>query len=125
MHDLQNLTIFLIIFTGTKYGHGVYFTNDSSYSLGFCADQNNQKANVRANETAPTVTSFQMYVVKVLVGEFTKGNSRMKVPPSKNDPKNSKLLFDSVVNDMSDPWIFVIFQDNQCYPEYLITFDHT
>ena len=125
MHDLQNLIIFRIIFAGTSFGHGVYFTNDSSYSLDFCADQNNLKANVRANHTAATVTSFQMYVVKVLVGEFTKGNSRMKVPPSKNDPKNPNLLFDSVVDGMSDPSIFVIFKDHQCYPEYLITFNLT
>ena len=123
MHHFPDLII-RIIFTGTKFGHGVYFTNDSSYSLSFCADQNNLKANVRVNDTATTVTSFQMYVVKVLVGEFTKGNSGMKVPPSRNDPENPSQLFDSVVNNMADPSIFVIFQDHQCYPEYLITFNH-
>lgn len=65
-----------------------------------------------------------MYVVKVLVGDFTKGTRGMKAPPSKNDPNNPSLLFDSVVNSTSNPTIFVIFQDSQCYPEYLITFEY-
>ena len=69
--------------------------------------------------------SYQMYVVKVLVGEFTEGAEGMKAPPSKNDPKNPSLLFDSVVDDTSDPKIFVIFQDSQCYPQYLITFEYS
>ena len=64
-----------------------------------------------------------MYAVKVLVGEFTQGNNTMKAAPSKNDPKNPNRLFDSVVNDMMNPHIFVVFQDHQCYPEYLITFE--
>ena len=65
-----------------------------------------------------------MYVVKVLVGEFTKGAKGMKVPPSRNDPNNPNLLFDSVVDDTSNPKIFVIFQDSQCYPQHLITFKY-
>ncbi|CAB4006807.1 poly [ADP-ribose] polymerase 14-like [Paramuricea clavata] len=65
-----------------------------------------------------------MYVVKVLVGNFTKGEEKMRVPPSKDDPKNTSLLFDSVVDDTASPKIFVIFQDHQSYPEYLITFEH-
>ena len=65
-----------------------------------------------------------MYVVKVLVGEFAKGARGMKAPPSKNDQNNPSLLFDSVVDNASNPTIFVIFQDSQCYPEYLITFEY-
>ncbi|XP_028403594.1 protein mono-ADP-ribosyltransferase PARP14-like [Dendronephthya gigantea] len=106
---------------GTKFGRGVYFSKDSSYSLAYCADQNDHKP----NNAGATVRSFQMYVVKVLAGDYTKGNKKMKVPPSKNDPNNPNLLFDSVVDEMVNPSIFVIFQDHQCYPEYLITFNHT
>ena len=70
------------------------------------------------------VKSFQMYVVRVLVGDFTKGTKDMIVPPSKNDPSNKNLRFDSVVDDTARPHIFVVFQDHQCYPEYLISFDN-
>lgn len=65
---------------------------------------------------------LQMYVVKVLVGEFTVGKQGMKAPPLRNDPNNPGLQYDSVVNDKENPTIFTIFHDNQCYPEYLITF---
>ena len=62
-----------------------------------------------------------MYLAKVLTGEYTKGRSGMKEPPAK-DPTNEALKFDSTVNDVDDPHIFVVFFDGQAYPEYLITF---
>ena len=107
------------------YGKGVYFTNDSSYSLGYCVNDNDSIAGVRPADNIENtrVESFQMYAVKVLVGDFTRGCSRLIAAPSKNDPKNPNLLYDSVVNNMVEPTIFVIFIDHQCYPEYLITFD--
>lgn len=63
----------------------------------------------------------KMYVAKVLVGEYTKGASGMKAPPSKNDPNNPGLRYDSVVNNVHNPTMYIIFQDNQYYPEYLLT----
>ena len=45
----------------------------------------------------------------------------MKKPPPIN-PRRPEILFDSMVNDMQDPSIFVVYYDNQCYPEYLIRF---
>ena len=63
----------------------------------------------------------KMYVAKVLVGEYTKGKKGMKTPPTKDDPYNPGLCYDSVVDHRSDPSMYIIFQDNQCYPEYLLT----
>lgn len=62
-----------------------------------------------------------MYIAKVLVGDYTCGKSGMKAPPSKNDPENRGLLYDSVVDNTINPTMYVIFQDNQYYPEYLLT----
>ena len=45
----------------------------------------------------------------------------MVVPPPK-DPSRLEMLYDSVVDLCENPSIFVFFFDNQCYPEYLITF---
>jgi poly [ADP-ribose] polymerase 10/14/15 len=65
-----------------------------------------------------------MYMAKVLVGEYTRGASGMKAPPSKNDPNNPGLRYDSVVDNPSNPSMYIIFQDNQYYPEYLLTLQY-
>ena len=44
----------------------------------------------------------------------------MIVPPAKN-PSRPEILYESVVDNQVGPSIFVVFYDNQCYPEYLIT----
>lgn len=62
-----------------------------------------------------------MYLARVLVGKYTAGKQGMKTPPA-IDPSKPEILFDSVVNNMDDPIIFVIFNDFHVYPEYLITF---
>ncbi len=45
----------------------------------------------------------------------------MKTPPPIN-PHRPEILFDSTVDKPLNPTVFVIFADNQSYPEYLITF---
>lgn len=62
-----------------------------------------------------------MYLVRVLVGQFTKGARDMAVAPAK-DPSDPTVLFDSVVDNASNPGIFVVFYDSDAYPEYLITY---
>ena len=62
-----------------------------------------------------------MYLARVLTGEYTKGSSSMLVPPAKS-PTNPNVLYDSVVDNVHNPSIFVVFYDAQAYPEYLITF---
>ena len=62
-----------------------------------------------------------MYYTRVAVGQYAVGNSSMLVPPAKGG--NSNDSYDSVVNNVTNPTIFVLFYDNQYYPEYLITFN--
>jgi len=62
-----------------------------------------------------------MYVVRVLTGQYTAGSSSMIVAPSK-DPNDPAVLFESVVDDTSNPSIFVVFYDADAYPEYLIVY---
>ena len=45
----------------------------------------------------------------------------MLVPPAKS-PTNPNVLYDSVVDNIGNPSILVVFYDPQAYPEYLITF---
>lgn len=98
-----------LFYTGALYGNGVYFANASAYSTRYCCP-------------AEPGRDLKMYVVKVLVGKFTVGQEGMKAPPSRNDQNNPGKLYDSLVDKMKRPSIFVIFQDNQYYPEYLISF---
>ena len=94
-------------FPGTLHGQGCYFARDASYSNGYASpDAQGQK---------------HVYLVRVLTGEFITGSGSMITPPAK-DPKNPTLLFESVVDNMANPGIFVVFFDADAYPEYLITY---
>ena len=62
-----------------------------------------------------------MYLVKVLVGEYTVGRQGILTPPVKNT-NNVTDTYDTVVDNVTNPAIVVVFYDWQCYPEYLITF---
>ena len=61
-----------------------------------------------------------MYLARVLVGQYCVGNSSMIVPPA-NNKSRPEILYESVVDDQGNPSIFVVFCDNQSYPEYLTT----
>ncbi|KAG2459583.1 PAR14 polymerase, partial [Polypterus senegalus] len=91
------------------YGKGTYFAVDASYS----ASNTYSVPNLQGNK--------HMYLSRVLTGEFTLGNASYIVPPSKNTA-NPTDLYDSVVDNVQSPKVFVIFNDAQAYPEYLITF---
>jgi len=84
----------------------VYFARDAQYSVPYAKGD---------------VGDRYMYLAKVLVGQYCVGNNAMIVPPPKN-PSKPEILYDSVVDQMGNPSMFVVFFDNCCYPEYLITF---
>ena len=63
-----------------------------------------------------------MYLAGVLTGEYTLGKQNMIIPPAKDPTKDPNLVFESVVENISNPSIFVVFTDAQAYPEYLIIF---
>ena len=61
-----------------------------------------------------------MYLARVLVGEYAKGQPGLKTPPKRHG--FSTEMYDSTVNNLSNPSIFVIYHDSQSYPEYLLEF---
>ncbi|XP_016325992.1 poly [ADP-ribose] polymerase 14-like [Sinocyclocheilus anshuiensis] len=92
---------------GAMYGNGTYFAVDPSYSA--------------QGYSAPDAKGHKrMYLVRVLVGDFTQGKRGLPVPPARSS--NSADLYNSVTDNMRNPTMFVIFNDVQAYPEYLITF---
>ena len=57
-----------------------------------------------------------MFRVRILVGESTTGDRSMKVPPNKANGEP----YDSTTDLRKT--IYVCYHDNQCYPEYIITY---
>lgn len=54
-----------------------------------------------------------MFMCRVLVGSYTQGQSHYHLPPSRD---GGNILYDSCVNDIHDPSIFVVFDKQQIYP---------
>ena len=94
--------------TGAIFGDGCYFARDSKYS----------------DDYANTLPSGQkqMLVVDVLVGRWSLGQKNMKMPPLL--PGEKYRRFNSLVNKVDNPSIFVVQHSNQAYPAYLITYHH-
>uniref|UniRef100_A0A3B4F1Y2 Poly [ADP-ribose] polymerase n=1 Tax=Pundamilia nyererei TaxID=303518 RepID=A0A3B4F1Y2_9CICH len=92
---------------GAMYGNGSYFAVDPSYSAGNYA-------------TPDTNGHKRMYQARVLVGDYAQGRKGMITPPPKSGSASD--LYDSVTNNTAKPTMFVVFNDIQAYPEYLITF---
>ncbi|XP_066058007.1 protein mono-ADP-ribosyltransferase PARP10 [Chamaea fasciata] len=92
----------------TLYGLGVYFAARAAIS-----------ARDRYSPPSASGTKF-IFVAKVLTGEFTAGRPGLRAPPLR-EGSGVPRRFHSVVDDPRQPDIFVIFNDTQAYPQYLIT----
>ncbi|XP_029298304.1 uncharacterized protein parp10 isoform X2 [Cottoperca gobio] len=92
----------------TVYGQGVYFAVNSALS-------------VQEQYSPPNADGHKyIFVSKVLTGDYTKGCHSMKTAPLK-ETDDIPLRYDSVTDDITKPTLFVIFNDTQAFPEYLIT----
>lgn len=94
---------------GIQYGQGVYFAADASYSA------QHYHAGTKYG------SKRYMFLAKVLMGQYMKGNPSLRVLPAV-ESSSPTVLYDSTVDDTNNPTEFVIFHDNQAYPEYLVTF---
>nr|XP_013013984.1 poly [ADP-ribose] polymerase 12 [Cavia porcellus] len=90
---------------GTSYGKGSYFARDAAYSHHYSKSDTHVQ---------------MMFLARVLVGDFVRGNPSLVRPPAKEGQSNA--FYDSCVNSVSDPGIFVVFEKHQAYPEYLIQY---
>lgn len=62
-----------------------------------------------------------MFLADVITGDYILGSSTLVAPPAKTGGMKNDL-YDSMVNKMANPEIFVIFKDASAYPTYLITY---
>ncbi|XP_028285396.1 protein mono-ADP-ribosyltransferase PARP14 [Parambassis ranga] len=93
----------------TAYGYGTYFAVNANYS-----------ADPRYSRPASDGSQL-MFMARVLTGIHTQGHSSMKVPPARNSQQPHDR-YDSTVDRMDNPSMYIVFHDSQAYPEYLITF---
>ncbi|XP_062865340.1 uncharacterized protein parp10 isoform X2 [Trichomycterus rosablanca] len=92
----------------TVYGQGVYFAVQSSLSFS-------------DTYSPPNADGHKfIFVAKVLTGEYTVGTNNMRAAPLK-ESSGIPDRYHSVADRMDDPSLFVIFNDTQAYPQYLIT----
>jgi poly [ADP-ribose] polymerase 10/14/15 len=92
----------------TFYGKGVYFARDAKYSTYplYCR---------------PDPQGVQsIFLVRAVVGQYCKGVKDALTPDVRDARRN--LLYDTTVDNMADPSIFVTYHDAQAYPEYRIRF---
>ncbi|XP_046562806.1 protein mono-ADP-ribosyltransferase PARP14-like isoform X5 [Haliotis rubra] len=92
----------------TALGEGVYFAVQAAYS-----DRNTYSVPDGQGRK-------HMFQARVLTGMYCRGQSGMRVPPQRDPSKH--IQFDSVVDNANGPGMYIIFNDTQAYPEYLITY---
>ena len=115
-HGTDEDTVYKIIVMGfnrsfagknaVMYGKGVYFARDASYSDDY------------ANADSEGIK--RMFLCRVVVGEYCQGYNERLVP----DVRVGQTLYDSTVNCMKEPIMYVTYHDAQAYPEYLIKYKH-
>jgi len=90
----------------TLYGKGTYFAVDSEYSA-------------RDSYSRPNAAGDQfIFLARVMVGEYCKGREDAPAP----DVYKGNELYDTTVDDVQTPKIFVTYRDAQAYPQYLIKY---
>ena len=94
---------------GTAFGKGSYFACKANYSHCYA------KHGISRGHK-------QMFVAKVVVGSYAKGDSSLTRPPPKDPSKPNSVLHDSCCDNTANPALFVIFENGQSYPEFLITY---
>ncbi len=97
---------------GTSYGDGLYFAVNPAYS---------------ASEiyAPPDSNGWRyMFLVRVLVGKTQVTKKGMK-RPDPISPTNPSILYDAGVDQHPCPTMYIIFDNAQVYPAYIVQFRTT
>lgn len=88
-----------------KQGKGTYFSNSSSVARTYC--------------TPDAQGHLFMILAEVIIGYVTLGNKNLNKPPQNNLTNEA---YDTTVDSMTAPTIFVKYFKEEYYPEYIIEF---
>lgn len=75
-----------------------------------------------AGYQAPAPRQYKMILARVALGKQTLGVAGMRRPPDGFDSVNSGNAHVHGRAQGTEHWCHVVFNNDQCYPEYLITF---
>ncbi|KAM6895739.1 protein mono-ADP-ribosyltransferase PARP11-like [Xenentodon cancila] len=105
---------------GNVYGKGIYFATHASYADGYSTSSTDPLPlhSLGTHGISPGYCKTQI-LSKVVVGKSNVGQSHFKKP----DHESLDNCHDSCVDDINHPKIYVIFDPNQIYPEYVIQYE--
>lgn len=92
---------------GAIWGKGAYFAVDAKQSDSYA--------------TASDEGYRYMYMARVLAGRCAQGSKGLQRPPPVDLSRPNELA-DAVVDDVDQPRIYVIFRNQQIYPEFLVQY---
>lgn len=92
------------------YGKGVYFAINPKYS---CSDT--------YSSPEPGTGLKRLFVCSVAHGTYCRGKNDALTPDIIPGSKTNQT-YDSTVDNLDNPSMFVVYKDGQVYPNYLVTF---
>ena len=92
-----------------KFGRGYYFAVNSSYAAKYSAAQTKEETKC-------------VFMARVITGDFCVGDETMKAPPENLNSGKILQKYDSTVDKLKNPRMFVVFKDSSAYPSYLISY---
>jgi poly [ADP-ribose] polymerase 10/14/15 len=107
-HHHHKMWFCLVHTTRTRYGKGVYFAQHASYS-----------ANPVYAKDGPDGLC-RMFLCRVAHGLYCVGSDNA-LTPDVLDAKTHRL-YNSTVDNVANPNMWVTYHDGQAYPEYLVYF---
>ncbi|XP_071357659.1 protein mono-ADP-ribosyltransferase PARP11-like [Trachinotus anak] len=103
---------------GTSYGKGVYFAKHATYADRYSVGSTAPLPLYGGGTASILGDTKIIFLARVMIGKSTLGKSNFQKP----DHGNIENSHYSCVDDIKHPNIFVIFDPNQIYPEYLIQY---
>ncbi|XP_046562313.1 uncharacterized protein LOC124271257 isoform X5 [Haliotis rubra] len=108
---------------GTSFGQGSYFAVEAHYSHNYVQTVlHGQHLHFHNSRNIPFYHGhYLLLIARVVCGRYTVGSTTMRRPPvDTNDAKQRP--FNSTVNSMTHPSIYVTFDSAQSYPEYILEY---
>ncbi|XP_042301492.1 protein mono-ADP-ribosyltransferase PARP9 [Sceloporus undulatus] len=96
-----------------------YSSQDQKYGAGIYFNKNPRSLVATTKEKCEMDHLICLFEAEVVTGSYTRGSRSYVAPPSLS--ASSMKLYDSVVDDIHNPEIFVIFNREQALPLYLLT----
>ncbi|XP_041832933.1 protein mono-ADP-ribosyltransferase PARP11 [Melanotaenia boesemani] len=102
---------------GNVFGKGIYFATHASYADKY-STSSSRPLPLHGQDGGHRDYTKIMFLARVMVGNSIVGERHFQKP----DHGSLENSHDSCVDDISPPRMFVIFDPNQIYPEYLVQY---